>query len=207
MQPQQPYGPAPNNYDFIVNPSPPPKKSLIPLPTGSSMLQRIAIVGGGLVILIIIIAIFASLLSGGSNTAPLVSIAQQQNELIRVATLGTQQATDQSAKNFAQSTELSLTTEQQQLLGYLKDHGTKVSAKQLALTQSTKTDTELAAAQAASTFDSTFEQVMQTQLSSYAQSLKTTFAGTTGVNARKLLNADYTAANLLLKQLPTTNNQ
>jgi hypothetical protein len=201
MQPQQPYNPTPN-YDFIMSPAPPPKKSLVPLPTNSSLLQRIAIAGGGLIILIIIIIVFASLLKGGGNNSALVSIAQQQNELIRIATLGTQQATDQSAKNFAQSTELSLTTEQQQLLTYLKTNGTKVSTKQLGLTKNAKTDTTLSAAQAASTFDSTFEQVMQSQLTSYAQSLKTTFGNTTGPKARQLLSNDYSAANLMLQQLP-----
>lgn len=201
MQPQQPYSPTPN-YDFIMSPAPPPKKSLVPLPTSGSMLQRIAIVAGGFVILLIIIIVFASLLKSGGNNAPLVSIAQQQNELIRVATLGTQQATDQSAKNFAQSTELSLITEQQQLLSYLKTNGTKVSPKQLALTKNTQTDTQLSAAQAASTFDSTFEDVMHTQLTAYTQALKTTFAKTTGPKGRQLLSNDYSATNLLLQQLP-----
>ena len=212
MQPeQQPYSPAPQNhtpdYDFIVNPAAVPKKSLIPIPTGGSMLQRAAVVGGGLVILLIIIIIFASLLSGGSNnTAPLVSIAQQQNELIRVATVGTLQTSDQAAKNFAVASELSLTTDQQQLLTYLKGQGHKVSSKQLIATKSTKTDGELSAAEAASTFDSTFEQIMQTGLTTYTQSLKTTFASTTGPNARKLLNSDYSAAVLLLQQLPSSSS-
>lgn len=212
MQPeQQPYSPPPPShtpdYDFIVNPATAPKKSLIPLPTGGSILQRAAVVGGGLVILLIIIVIFVSLLSGsGNNTTPLVSIAQQQNELIRIATVGTLQTSDQAAKNFAVASQLSLTTDQQQLLTYLKGQGHKVSSKQLLATKSAKTDSELSAAQAASTFDSTFEQIMQTELTTYVQSLKTTFASTTGSNARKLLNNDYAAAVLLEQQLPSSSS-
>lgn len=166
-------------------------------------MQRALIVLGGLLVLIIIVIVFASLLSGGSNiNTSLVSLTAQQNELARVATLGTQQAVGQDTKNFAISVQLSVSSDQQQLINYLKTQGHKVGTKELLADQSTKTDSQLTDATSNSTFDSTFDGIVQSQLTSYAQAVKTAFGQATGKNARALLNTEYQNAQLLLKQVP-----
>jgi hypothetical protein len=211
MQPQQPYTPPPipapgqpqPDYGFITNAGPPPKKLSL-LPSGSSTMQRALIALGGLVILVIIIVIFVSILTGGKNiNASLTSLAARQNELVRIATLGTQQASSQDAKNFAISAQLSLGSDQQQLISYIASQGHKVGTKELAADQDTKTDSQLNTAAAASTFDTTFSTIMQNELTSYTQELKTTFAKATKQNAKVLLNQEYQNAQLLLKQVPT----
>jgi hypothetical protein len=190
-------------YEFIINPNLPKKSPMFSLSGGSSTLQRVAIAGGALVVLIILIIIGSSLIFGGSSiTKSMISVAQAQQELIRINVIATSQAVSPSNINFAYAAQLSLTTEQQQTLAYLKTQGTKVGVKQLSLTANSATTKELTAAEAASTFDGTFDQVMQTELTSYSTLLKDTFNSATGPNARKLLNADYSAAQLLLKQLP-----
>ena len=214
MQPQQyPPNPAPvqapepgspghDPYEFITNPAQAPKPA-IPILVGStsSTMQRALIAVGGLVVLIIIVIIAASLLSGGGfNATSYETVAEEQTELIRIATLGTNQAVGQPAKNFAVSAELSLTTSQQQLLAYLQKNGHKLSTKQLALKHNAATDTQLTAAQASSSFDATFTSIMQQQLTTYLSSLKSTYASASGKTGKQLLNTDYNAAQSLLTQ-------
>ncbi|MFA5004304.1 MAG: hypothetical protein WC498_03460 [Candidatus Saccharimonadales bacterium] len=189
-----------NPYEFIVNPNT-PKKSGLKLFGGNKFLQQIAFLVGGAVLLIATAAIIISVaFPGNSSKTDLITIAQKQQELVRIATLGAAQATDQTAKNFSTSTELSVATSQQQVLGYLGKHNTKVGSKELSLTKSAQTDTLLANAQANSTFNSIIEQTLVTQLTSYRTLLKQTFNKTSNTTVKTLLNQNYQAAGLLLEQ-------
>lgn len=203
VQPQPPLGSQPD-YNFILSPAQKPKRSL--LPSGNSTAQRALIVLGGLFVLVIIIVIFASLFSGGGNiNTSLTSLAARQNELARIAGEGTQQAVGQSTKNFAISAQLSLSSDQQQLVTYIKTQGHKVGTKELSADQNAKTDNQLATAAAASAFDSTFSTIMQNELNTYIQELKSTYSKATKANAKALLNQEYQNAQLLLKQAPSSN--
>jgi hypothetical protein len=211
MQPQQypPVQPQPPaqgpDYGFIMSSPQKSKKSL--LPTGSSTMQRALIAVGGLVILVIVLVIAVSIFSGGGNiNASLTSLTARQNELARVAALGARQASGQNTKNFAYSAQLSLTSDQNQLINYISTQGHKVGTKELAADQSAKTTTQLSTATAASTFDGTFNTIMQNELTTYTQELKSTFAKATKANAKTLLNQEYQNAQLLLKQVPSTSN-
>lgn len=206
--PEHSYGPVANNsehphaqYEFIMNPGKAPKSSGVLGLASGSMAKRIGILTGGAVVLIVIIIGLASLLGGGkTSTTELVSVVQDQTELIRIAGLGTSDATGQATLNVAYSAQLSLTTSQQQLLNYLVVNHKKVGAKELSLKQNAKTTTDLANALATSTFDSTFNDVMKAQLTSYMQDLKTAYAVSPGPKGRQLLSAEYDGAQLLLQQ-------
>lgn len=209
MNPQQPYyppQPAPqpqppaNPYEFITDSSQTPKKPL--LPTGNSMAQRLLIVLGGLFILVLVVVIFMNVVFGGSNNSTgFVSLAQQQNELVRVAGIGTQQAQSQDTKDFAKAAQLSILSAQQQTLTLLQEHGTKVKPKELALKQNAQTDAAINSAVAASSFDATFKPIMESELRSYAASLKQAFLKTSKPAERQMLSNDYDDAQLLLEQL------
>jgi hypothetical protein len=208
MNPQQtPYQPPPPpgaNYDFFLNPQKPPKPSpFAGLLGGGSLAVRMAVVACGAFVVVIVLYIFLSLF-GNSSDPKLLTIAQDQSELSRVAalayTLGQNQSSS-STQNFARSANLSLTTEQLQLLNYLKEHGTKFSAKQLAATKNTSTDTELSSSIQSSSFDSTYASVMQSQLGSYQITLQSAFKSASSTNLKVILAADYKAAGLLLRQI------
>jgi hypothetical protein len=93
MQPDNQTPPAPppitpggpqDQYNFIMNPGgPAPKKSLLPSDKKKKMLL---FVGGGVTLLIVLLMLI-SILSNRPNdiTDQLVTIAKQQNELIRIA--------------------------------------------------------------------------------------------------------------------------
>lgn len=206
MDPQQ-YPSGQNPYDFILNPPKAPKTSpLAKLPGGSNpFVMRIALLVGGAIVLMIIAAIVSSLLTKGStaNATALIDIAQTQAELIRVSDQGVNNATQQSVKNLAITAKLSARTQQTQLINYLATQGTTVNAKQLTLKRNAQTDQKFTTAQQTGTFDTVFAQEMQTELQTYASSLKQLFNTATGENERSLLSTDYTQAQLLISQIPS----
>jgi hypothetical protein len=179
----------------------PPSKGRLRLNVlgGKSLKQRLLLIGGVAVVLIIIGVVLASLLGGNGNTLQYVAVTQDQNELTRVATEASTQAVQQTTQNFAENVVLSLGSAQQQLLAYLKSNGRKVSTAQLSATKDTKTDQELTAAAAASNYDVVFAQVMQTELNSYLQDIKTVYP-TAGPKGKTILQNDFNGAKLLLTQ-------
>jgi hypothetical protein len=203
MNPEQyPGSPQHNPYDFIVNPAQPKKTRL--LPGGNNpLVKKLAVIVGCVIIVAIVLGVGASLLGGKkTNTAELFSLAQTQHEIVRVATLGVSRATDQSAKNLAINTELSVATQQQQLVDFLAKHGRGTKDKELALTQNAATDRQLMQAQQTSTFDLAFAQIMQNQIQAYASTIKHLHATSTSTSAKALLNTDYIQTQLLLSQVP-----
>lgn len=195
--PEQPANP----YEFITSAGGnPPKKPL--LPGGGSKAQRLLVVAGGAFVLVIIAVIaINTILGSGNNTAGMISIAAQQNELVRVAGIGMQQAQATTTQNFAVTTDSSITSAQQQLLAYLQQHGTKVNPKQLTLTESAATNTQLNNAISTSSFDSAFTPIMQNDLKNYEVTLKQQYIQTKSTSERQLLSNDYDDALLLLDQL------
>ena len=211
MQPQQPnYGPSQpgaNPYDFIVNPGAVPSRSR--LPGGNSVISRLLIVVGGIFILLIIFMVVKNLVLVDSTNAPLlISAANQQQELIHLSGKAILEPTlEATTKNFALTTQLTLVSQQQQLLVYLQNQGHKITPKQLVAQVSLATDQQLAASVAASTYDSTFRQIMQTKLTSYKQTLQQAYTKTSGSAGRALINKDYASSQLLLQQLNPATNQ
>ncbi len=208
MQPQQPsYGspqPSPTPYDFIVNPGAAPRRSR--LPGGNSVVSRLLLVLGGLLLLFIIFIVGKNLLLVDStNTPQLIEAASQQQELIHLSGKAVLEPTlETTTKNFALTTQLTLTSQQRQLLVYLKDQGHKVAPKQLDSQVSLATDQQLTAAASSSTYDATFRQIMLTKLTTYKQTLQQAATKTSGPAGLALLNKDYTSAQLLLLQLNPT---
>lgn len=197
MQPQS------NQYDFIMNPGKPPKKGA--LVNNNSIATRIAVIVGLVVVILIFFIIVLSLLSssGGSNTK-LTTIAQQQNEIIRVATLANNSGstqTSQTTNDFSQNCLLSITTAQQQLLAYLSAHGTKLGTKQLALTKNASTDAAITAAVASSNLDAVYTSIMKTELQAYENAVKDAYGGAKSTAEKQLLSNEYSGAVLLLQQL------
>jgi hypothetical protein len=195
-----PAHPAGQQYEFIMNPGKPAKRPLL-LPTGSSMLSRVMLALGGLVVLIVIGVIASSLFgSKGSDMTSLVSVAQDQAELIRVSQLATGKADGQTAKNTAISVQLALTSANSSLVTYLATNHQKLSNKDLALKHDVSTDTKLTAADSASNFDPTFISVIQAELAIYQRDLKVAYATKPGPKGEQLLKSQYDGATLLLTQ-------
>lgn len=187
-------------FDFIMNPDQPVKKSGL-LGGGSSLPTRLALGSGGLLVLLIILIVLKNLLGGSANLTPFVAVAQQQQELIHLATAAQQQQ-DLSVtnQNSAITTQLTIASSQSNLLAYLKQNKTKINAKQLGLKISATTDTQLTTAESAGTYNQTYQTVMQNELSIYMSGLQQAYK-TAGKNGRALLTDEFNQAKLLKNQL------
>jgi hypothetical protein len=219
FQPEQPPGPSPTSiyppgpalppvpqpqpYDFITNPEQPARQRRLPsLPGVSPTVTRAIFIAIGLVVLLILFIIIKGLLSGGSNLTSFVGIAQDQQELIHLATNASQQqGITTSNQNFAATTHLSLSNAQAAIIKYMVTNGQKVNPKTLNLKVSTATDNQLTAASAATTYDQTFQEIMKTKLTAYLNALQQTYKQINGKKGRALLTDDYKQAQLLLIQL------
>jgi len=198
--PSAPPGPT-SSYDFIMNPQQSTRPPLFKL-GGPSAAVRAAVVAGGLLLLLVLFIGFKSILAGSNKSIPsLVGITQDQQELIHLASNGVKNVTDSHLQAFAITAQVSVQSEQGQLITYLANNHRKVANKELVLKVNKSTDNALTAALAASNYDPIFKQAMQTKLASYKQDLQQAYTQTKGPKGRALLTADYDAASLLLKQL------
>jgi hypothetical protein len=207
---QGPYTqPAPAPYDFIINPeSPVARRSTLPgLPPANSLLLRVIYGVVGLIILLILFSVIKGLIVGKPKLDSFVSIAQDQQELIHLATNAAATAQQQSLstgnQNVAATLELTITSNQAQITKYLSTNHLKVNTKTLSLKQNTTVDTELTNAQSAGTYNQAFQQVIESQLSSYSTDLKLAYSSA-GINGRALLSSDYKQAQLLYTEASST---
>ena len=206
MYPQQP-NPTPSNpndYDFIVNPTAAPRRSLL---VGTSVTSRLLIALAGFFMLLILFVGAKNILTSGSgNSAALIKVVNQQQELITITKAATNgsQPLSSSSSAVAITTQVSLTSAQSQLLAYLKTNGQKVSKDQLVYVGGSAITAQLAAATSAGTYDLTLQQVLRNQLVDYQSSLKQAYGKTTGSRGRELLQQEYDGATILLRQFGTT---
>lgn len=217
MQPNQPYSPPPpeqtpeqNPYDFIMNTGADQKKpGVFNLPSGNSTKQRMLIFGGGLFALIIIGVLLLSLLggSGKSNSETLLSLAQTQTELIRVADLASKEPTvrNEATRVLAANTSLSVTSTKNQVVSMITKSGKKVGAKQLALSLNTKTDSELKTATENNQYDEVVVGILTSGLKSYRNQLKTTYDSVSNQKDKQVLSEAYKGVGILLQDTKTPN--
>jgi hypothetical protein len=199
MEPQHPA-----NYDFIINPEKPQRGLVAP----TSLKQRVLILGGGLVLLLVIGSFVMQLLKGSDNTKPaLVSVLQQQQELLHLTQdTPTQTGVSPSNSSAAITIQLSIGSEQQELLTYLKQNHIKVSAKDIALGISAKTDADIKTAIDGGNYNTVLHSTLIDKLTSYRQYLVRAYSTAKGARGRALLKQDTANADLLLTQLQTTAN-
>lgn len=190
-------GPSGPNYDFIMNAGNNRSNSWL---VTASLKTRIIVVSVGILILLLIIWIGIALFtaSASGNVQNFTALAQEQAELMRISQDPVNNAASDTTQNFAQTTELSMTSDQKTFLTYLKALGSEPSPQVLAAQRSSRSDTQLAAAKQAGTYDQTYMAVAQKDLNTYATGLKRAFAATSNLEERKLLNNAYQHAQLLI---------
>jgi hypothetical protein len=192
------------NFDFIMNAGQQPKSSLISLSfgNGSSMIKRIALLSGSLFGLLIIFIIFKSLIGGSSvNWTAFVSVAQDQQELIHLSGEALQQqGLSNLSQNLSATAQVSVSSSQSTMLQYLTENKKKVSTKEVGLKVSPTLDSQLTSAATNGDYDQVYQQIMQSQLTTYSSDLNSAYK-TAGPKGRSLLTSDYKQARLMLNQL------
>lgn len=205
MDQQNPDSPGGDPYEFILNPQKSSKpKALKGLGGNRFILTIIMVVAGALLFMIIVTVILNALAPEKISKEQYAGLVQTQHELIRVANQGTASATRQTIKNLATTVEFTMMTQEKKTLELLGKNGVKMGEKELALKQNAETDQKFTSAKATSTFDTTFTQVLEDNLDSYATTLKqmTTLAQTT--TERDQLSDYYQQTQRLISQIPYT---
>jgi hypothetical protein len=204
MDPYQQYqNPAPqgNSYDFIMNPGQKPKKRFS-IGGGNFVMTIALIVGGALLFMIILVMILNAFGSKKVSTGDLVTMTQVQNELIRISDQGARTGTQQVTKNLATTIQFTIQTQQKKTLDFLAKNGKEVGEKELKLKQNASTDQQLTSAKTTSTFDLVFSQIMQNELTTYANDLKQLYSRSPTKTERDLMSGYYEETQLLISQIP-----
>jgi hypothetical protein len=191
-----PYEKPKTAYDFITKP--PTKHD-----SGSS--NRLVLVAGGGLVVVIVLFLFIKLFTGGTdNSTRLLTAAQQQTEIARVATLGTTTG-EQTTKNVAFNTSYSITSDSQKLVAVLAENGVKLKQKQLVAKTNPKTDESLKAAKAAANFDETFLKTLDEELADYQATLQDAYDNSNNQAVKAVLSTNFNNAKLLRTQIAESN--
>jgi hypothetical protein len=199
MPPQQvPQSPA-NPYGFIMDAQNKPKRGLKPSTDSKGKRVLFAIVA--LVILLIVFKVGSSLLFGSkiSNAQLLTTLVAQQQEINRVSDLGLRSASDPATTAYAETTKLSILTQQNKLLAYLKKKNVKITPLAMAALLNTKTDAALKTAYESNQFDAVYLTILRKELINYAASVKKDYATASNTTSKQILLDAYNSTVLLLK--------
>lgn len=199
---QYPSSPQGNPYEFILNPNQAPKKKIGGKFGNHFVLTIAAIVGGALILMIILSFVINALSPAKISKEDEIALAQTQTELLRISRQASSDAVQQVTKNLATTVEYTMVTQQKQTIDVLAKIKVKVNNKELALKQNATTDQKFATAKATSTFDQTYTEIIQTELTNYANTLKALSAKSASQSERDRMNDYYRQVQQLISQIP-----
>jgi GrpB-like predicted nucleotidyltransferase (UPF0157 family) len=199
QQPKPAPEPEATPYDFFLEPQQKPKKKAIKV---GSKFNKILLIVGGLVVVMMAIIIITNLTQSSNKqaAAEFNSIATNQQEIIRVSNLGMLHVGSDSLKNFSSTAIADMTSSQLKLIDYADKNGVNIDTKLLAASSNPRIDKSLDAAEAASTYDSTFQALMQELLKDHQTKLEQIQKTATAPTERTILSNDL-ASDLLLQQM------
>jgi hypothetical protein len=196
--PNNGFPPSHNPYDFITNPGSPPRKPLL----GGSFKSRLAVIGGGGILLVILlVTVFSLLRGGGGNTAALQTVLADQQEIIRIATIGTTGARSTEGMNLVMNINQAVTSDKVALMAYLKEKKVKTSAEQLAAKKNTATDETLKTASQNNRFDEAFATTMDGLLKTYRSDLSKAYDNASNQESKDILKRSFDSTGLLLDSI------
>jgi|GEM_PF-4903014 len=196
MQPQEPQNNDNSSYEFILKTEEPPQKSLIErLDT-----KKLFIFGAIFTLLLVTFALFMSSMqakAAAEQVDRLTKIAQMQTEIVRVAGIGAEQATEAKNQDRAKSIRDSVGESLQSTRELLQSRGALPDDETLAKLQNSGSDDSLTKATEFGTFDKTFEKLIDGQITEYQQALLS--ADKAGnASEKQALEDAYTKANSIL---------
>ncbi len=152
--------------------------------------------------MLVLILILRAFTGGGGNAAVLITVAQDQTELIHLAdNASVEDSLSSKNANLAATVQAAVSSSRSQIANYLAKAGKKVDAKQASLKISSMTDEQLTAAASAGTYNQTFEDIMRSQLDEYGKDLQKAYQANKGPKGRAILTDSYDQAKLLGVQL------
>ena len=187
-----------NPYEFIIAQNPIDTKKGA---GNMTIAKRILLALIGLAVLAgIVIAGINFFVPKDPTLESLVSVAQTQQEIIRVTTQIDKKLANSDLVNYVVNVNMSVGSDQAATIKYLSTRKFEVSSKTLPLKADPKTDKLLSEAKATNTLDMTTHQAVQKLLVDYQKELSSTYKTVAGENAKKLLQTNYDHVTLLITQ-------
>lgn len=171
--------------------------------------KRILIASAGGVGLLIVVFMLASLIfSGGPDiTQRLVSIAQRQEEIIRITEIGIDNTRDNDVRQFATTTRSAMRSSQNDITGLIETRaGSRVSQNILRATEDAQTTQDLETARQANRFDIAFAETILDELNDYQALLGIVSRETNSANEREVLQALDREVTVLINRLAGPDN-
>lgn len=204
QQPQTVIPPSGQNggseYDFISSTPDTPKK-MNPL-NGNNTFQKVIVLAALLAIVLIVFLVGRSLLAPKSNTAELLAVAQNQQQVIALSNSALDvPSLSVSNRNFAITTKSVVTSDQKVVLGYLAKKKIKTSDELLNKKIDTEATKTLTDSIANNTYNENFKKVMKEKIQLYQDSLLPAYNTSTTQKGKDLFNGMSESNDLLLKML------
>lgn len=156
-------------------------------------------IGGGLVVIIVLYVLYSLFFGGKPDvTNELVDIAAKQQEIIRLDTAAAAKARDPNVTAIIATSRSVVTSDQSQILQYLKTFRVKPNTKDLAAHLSKKTDEQLAGAEQNGRFEDEYITVLANHLRDYQNSIKTTFNLSESAKTKALLQTAFNNSQAVL---------
>ena len=148
------------------------------------------------------LVLFGILLFGGSTgNSPVVDSIARSQEIIRISSsLGTQQGIDTNTKDLAVTVKASLSSQQQQLIAYLKSKGTKIDPAKEVIYKNSSTDAQISSATQNNDLLVFYKSYLKTNLPLYESALQKAYASADSKDKPILSNA-YTSSQTILSSI------
>jgi len=191
----------PNEYDFIMNDPSGGKGRKF---GGLTTTNKFAFVGLISAILVVVMGVLYFALNAGkpNNEAQLISLAQQQTELIRVAGLGLKDARETQSRQLATTTLLNITSDLNNLKPRLAAAKVKLKDAALGAGKNSKTDQALEKAKENNQFDTVFLKTLQDELVDYQKNMNAAYKDTANIQLKAELKKQYENASLIINVKP-----
>lgn len=163
-----------NPYDFIMNPQKPSRPAFT-LP-GDSMVQRVVMAVAGLIVFIVLASMASSFLNKANNAQrqKLISLAQTQSEIARVADEASEKISDKNLLYKASTVQVTMKSSQQEVVSALAKRGKKLKDKVLNV-QNPANDAVLSEGEQNGRYDEAYTQLLTKQLDSYQSQLQSVY--------------------------------
>lgn len=192
-----------NPYDFILNNN--QTKKTINFQNKRSILLLFS---GGAVFIIIIIIVLSSIFAGPAviNINSYTKTLQDQAEIVHLTsevmnnTFGSV-GLPVNLNNTTATTNVSLASQQSNMISYLKLNGYTISLATINLGINQSLDKQLTADYSNQTFKSSYQNELTSLLNQYLTDLSTAYKLSTGPKGRIMLKSDYNSIGLIQKTL------
>jgi len=195
MDPQQQ---SQNPYGFIMDTDHKQKSPLFSM--GSSPKSKIIFAVLAVIFLLVLYTIVSRVfLNKTDKYDVLISVRAQQQEVIRIATLGLTDAKDDTTINYTQTILSSVSSDQAQVAAIMQKAGMKINKETLAARKNPKTDAALAEAEKNNTYDDTLTAVLQAQMKIYQKDLSSAYDVLSSNQAKVTVQVAHKSAALVLQ--------